>query len=796
MYLLIDNYDSFTYNLRALFAELGCDVRVVYNDRVDESRLERGIHDGTLEGLIISPGPKSPEESGLCRRALARARGHVPVLGVCLGHQIVATAFGATVKRGARPVHGVVSALEHDGKGLFEGLPPRFDVTRYHSLVVSDEGLPACLRVDARSHDGAIMALSHIREPIFGLQFHPEAALTQHGRALAANFVRICDACRDARGRTEKRAAVPEAERRRAAGMRDQADGSEASSPRPRCAASLPIEPASADAGAAGGESARPRQPAPPTRPRIALAPGETRIGRTVIRTLAGALPLSDVFDALAHLPSAVFLDTATNNEDAFSIAAIRPYLVLEDRDGVCLRDGTPCARPFLDELRAAHRLQAADNPTDLPLIGGFAGYLSYDFGRRLAGLPSRPARDATLPDARMAAYDALLVEDRRAGTLHLIAHGRLQPAHATLDELESIVRAARPSAPPARTGDIAAHASPAGRASYRRAIARIVDYAARGHVYVANMTRTLRVESPADPYDVYRALRVRNPAPYAAYLNYDDARIACSSPERFIRVRGRGVETRPIKGTRPRGATTGEDRRLRAELAASAKERSELLMVTDLERNDLNRVCEPGSVDATRLFSVEDYATVFQLVSDVQGRLARGRDVFDLISAAFPGGSITGAPKRRAMEILDELECGARGLYTGSIGYLADNGDCDLNIVIRTAVEHDGVFSLGTGGGITCESDADAEFDETLLKARALLAAIADAEQAGLRTGAWRRTRRRDAESAGAKAARPGEPEPHARGGAAGPNPAPQDRDAQAGASARIPDTTEGNMR
>ena len=259
----------------------------------------------------------------------------------------------------------------------------------------------------------------------------------------------------------------------------------------------------------------------------------------------------------------------------------------------------------------------------------------------------------------------------------------------------------------------------------YKAAVDRMIRYIIEGDIYIANMTQRLDVMSDREPLAVFEHLRTHNPSPFGGYLDCGDHQIICASPERFLRLRDGVVETRPIKGTRKRGETPEEDEALRRELEQSEKDKSELLMIVDLERNDLNRVCRPGSVEVTELFTVETYATVFHLVSNIRGELAQGRDVTDLLRAAFPGGSITGAPKYRAMEIIDELEHGKRGLYTGSIGYLTLDGNCDLNIVIRTALHRDGRYHLGVGGGITSESDLEFEYEETLQKAKAVLEAL-----------------------------------------------------------------------
>ncbi len=252
-----------------------------------------------------------------------------------------------------------------------------------------------------------------------------------------------------------------------------------------------------------------------------------------------------------------------------------------------------------------------------------------------------------------------------------------------------------------------------------------MIDYITEGDIYIMNMTRQLAVRSRRSPYQVFRALRRNNPSPFGGYFQYGDFQVVCASPERFLQMRGGHVVTRPIKGTRKRGENPQEDARLRKELWESEKDRSELLMIVDLERNDLNRVCVPGSVKVTELFQIEEYATVFHLSANVEGELAPGKNVMDLIEAAFPGGSITGAPKLRAMEIIDELEHGRRNLYTGSMGYLTLDGECDFNIVIRTALYQDGVYHLGVGGGITCESERGFEYEETQQKAKAVLEAM-----------------------------------------------------------------------
>jgi len=275
-------------------------------------------------------------------------------------------------------------------------------------------------------------------------------------------------------------------------------------------------------------------------------------------------------------------------------------------------------------------------------------------------------------------------------------------------------------SSPPLRV------ASNFTREAYLAAIRRAKEHIAAGDIYQVNLSQRLSAPLATTPFDLYRRLTRTNPAPFSAYFETPEAAIVSCSPERFLQVRGREVETRPIKGTRPRGETPAEDARLAAELLASEKDRAENVMIVDLERNDLGRVCEYGSVHAPELFAVESYATVHHLVSTVRGRLHPNANAVDCLRASFPGGSITGAPKVRSMEIIEELEPTRRGVYTGAIGYLCFSGDMDLNIVIRTLVVKDGVAHFQVGGGLVADSDPDAEYQETIDKAQALASGLA----------------------------------------------------------------------
>ncbi|MGN0334598.1 MAG: aminodeoxychorismate synthase component I [Lachnospiraceae bacterium] len=449
---------------------------------------------------------------------------------------------------------------------------------------------------------------------------------------------------------------------------------------------------------------------------------------KTMIRRLSVYKEAADIFEIYKEREMAVFLDSALENDlGQYSVIGLFPYMVLKEEEGICYRNGIPLEISFEKEMNRQMKEQYEENPTNLPLTAGAIGYFSYDYGRKFEDIRSRHPKKITMPEALFAFYDVLIIEDKKQKVIYLTARGETGDREKILDGVEEEILRCGTARKPEKHGKTAEFCPNFEKEEYKQTVGRMISYIVEGDIYIANMTQQLNVKSRKEPYEVYRYLRTHNPAPFAGYFNYGDFQIVSASPERFLQVKDGMIETRPIKGTRKRGKTPEEDAALKQELKDSSKDRSELLMIVDLERNDLNHVCDPGTVKVTEHFAVETYATVFHLVTTIVGKMKKDLQIMDLIQAAFPGGSITGAPKIRAMEIIDELEHDRRGLYTGSMGFLALDGSCDLNIVIRTAVYQNGVYHLGVGGGITCESELEFEYEETLQKAKAVLEAICE---------------------------------------------------------------------
>ncbi|MEU6255956.1 aminodeoxychorismate synthase component I [Streptomyces sp. NPDC047043] len=701
--LLIDNYDSYTYNLFQLIAEVnGEEPVVVLNDA--DGIPDLGEYLAEFDNVVVSPGPGHPAEPrdfGISAAVLAEST--IPVLGVCLGHQGIALGEQGVVAPAPEPRHGHLSAVRHDGRDLFRGLPQDFTAVRYHSLAVH-EPLPESLEATAWSEDGVLMGLRHRSRPLWGVQFHPESVLTEYGHLMLVNF-RNLTAERARRTRTKNTAVTPDA-------------------------AAIPVSRTAA--------IPRPRRAAPAY--------------RLHTRRIAGAVDAEAAFTRMYGASRRAFwLDSALVEEglSRFSFfgddsGPLAEFVRYDVESGRCEieRAGRPprkVAASVFDYLRRQltnRRVDATGLPFDF--TGGYVGYFGYGM-KADCGSPNRHSSE--IPDACWLFADRLIAVDHLKGFTYAVclAEDTAQAAREAEDWLDgalaqlSFVSAAREQSPQPSQAvqsepDLGA-AEPwlvRDRATYLADIEACQRELRAGTSYEVCLTNAARLPSPPDAYDFYRVLRRVNPAPYAAFLRFGDVDVAGSSPERFLRITRDGVaEARPIKGTAPRGSGPEEDARLRDALAADAKTRAENLMIVDLLRNDLGRVCRTGSVRVSRLMATETYATVHQLVSTVEGRLREGTDAVECVRACFPGGSMTGAPKLRTMEIIDSLETEARGVYSGALGYLGCSGGADLNIVIRTGVFADGLMQLGAGGAIVLDSDPVAEYDEMLLKTAAQMRAL-----------------------------------------------------------------------
>lgn len=670
--LIIDNYDSFTWNLAQYIAEVnGVAPRVIRNDEYTWEEIEKL---GAFDNVVISPGPGSVENDAdfhVSRQVIARSP--APLLGVCLGHQGIAHSYGGEIRHAPQPMHGRLSLVWHSGDPLFRDIPAPFQVVRYHSLVAASP-LPHSLRAIAVAEDGLIMALRHRERPIWGVQFHPESILTECGLQLMRNFRDLTYA---AGGRRIFPSAALSAERPAMHGPQRQVQW----------------------------------------------------------REIATPLSSEDLFVGLFGAePRAFWLDSALVAQGAsrFSFmgaVSTEPGTVRQCKINPGDADSLAQADRLLDELEAELAGETVGGER-LPFEfrGGWVGFFGYEMKAVCGGAAAHSGR---YPDALWLRVERFVAVDHLERRVFLTATCEAHESEAAARWLDAQARRITElaPAPPAPLGESTQPLRlewDKTRTEYLSNIAKCKRAIVDGESYEICLTNQLTIHCDVDGLRLHRILRNANPAPFAAYLRLDDIEIVSASPERFLQVDASGmIEAKPIKGTCQRDAAAARDARLAEELRCSEKNRAENLMIVDLLRNDLSRVAEWGSVAAPRLMYVESYATVHQLLSTVTARLRSDCSLIDLVRSAFPGGSITGAPKIRTMHLIDGLEKRARGVYCGSIGYLGYNRVADLSIAIRTLVVEDGRVTLGVGGAITHLSDAADEFAEIVLKARALMRAV-----------------------------------------------------------------------
>jgi len=670
--LLVDNYDSFTFNLyQALAAVLDTPPIVVANDAHYASVM-------TLEfdGVVISPGPGRPSVSrdfGICSRLIEDLE--IPILGVCLGHQGIGEAFGASVDYAPEPMHGRASLITHHGDVLFTNIPTPFEAVRYHSLLLTN--LPPELEVIAETDDGLVMGLRHRERPIWGVQFHPESIGTPSGSQLLSNFIRYVAA--DAAARDPRPIRVRH------------------------------------------GSQQEPEF--------------EAHHWSTHIERLKGWCDPESLFiERFGSSETAFWLDSTRIDDGlarySFMGDATGPHAESLTYDLVSrmISHRTPTGETtvrtgFFEYFeRQLERSQAPSLDADTPFQGGWVGYLGYELKGECGG--SR-RHDSALPDAALILCDRCIVFDHHRHEMYAVTAGPDEPLDLSwLGELQEVCDTLDQ---PTRLGPKEINrfrlARPASR--YLKDIQQCLNLIRDGETYEVCLTTYLIGEPVAEPLNVYRHLRHENAVPFGAYLRFGDLHLASISPERFVQVTSSGcVEAKPIKGTAARGKTPSEDDIARGALAASEKDRAENLMIVDLLRNDLGRECEIGSVHVPTLMAVESYG-VHQLVSTVRGKLASDSAPIRLLRAAFPGGSMTGAPKRRTMEIIDQLEGESRGPYAGALGYFSLDGALDMSIVIRTAVMTPEETRIGVGGAIVSLSEPRAELEEIILKGSTVTAAF-----------------------------------------------------------------------
>ncbi|URN41538.1 aminodeoxychorismate synthase component I [Peptoniphilus genitalis] len=651
--LIIDNYDSYTYNLYQLIGKVsGLEPIVIKNDEMTYDE----ILNLNFDNVIISPGPGSPDKKkdfGICKDIIEKL--NKPILGICLGHQGIYYCHGGEVVRAEEPMHGRQSSVNHNGKGLFKGIKNNFIVTRYHSLTCQDQELDD-IEIDARTPEGIVMGISHKTKPIYGLQFHPESIASECGEELINNFINIT---RDFYNKNQLAYEIIEKD-----------------------------------------------------------------------------FDTSELYEKLyAYDDRTLWLDSSKVEEglSRFSIFGLqgkkRGHTIKYDVDKklvektfVASQEKEIFEENIFDFLKANRPRWDYDETLPFDFQLGYIGYFGYELKKDTENVSNK--HSYSYPDAYLKYCDRALVYDHLEKKLYLLSYGDDLDWKEDIKKILDVDLEIKKEREEKRKFPKLKFVK--DKKTYTEDILKIKELICAGETYEVCLTNRLDIFDKIDGKKYYMELRDKSPGQYSAFLPLDELKIASSSMERFLRVdKDKIVSTKPIKGTIKRGESKAEDESLIEELRSEEKTKSENLMIVDLLRNDLGKFCEIGSVEVPKLMDVETYKTLHQLVTTVSGKIREDVDIIEVLEKTFPGGSMTGAPKKRTLEIIDELETYPRGVYSGTIGYISNNSTMDFNIVIRTALIEEDKATIGVGGAIILLSDEEEEFDEIVLKAKGSLLAL-----------------------------------------------------------------------
>ncbi|KMT12615.1 hypothetical protein BVRB_5g098530 isoform B [Beta vulgaris subsp. vulgaris] len=763
--LLIDNYDSYTFNIYQELSVINKVPPVVV--RNDEWTWEEAYYylyeEKAFDNIVISPGPGSPmcaADIGLCLHLLLECR-DIPILGVCLGHQALGYVHGAQIVHATQPVHGRLSEIEHDGSRLFDNIPSGrnsgFKVVRYHSLVVDEDTLPKelvptawtcsdgsslrCFEENCVQSEKVLMGVRHVSRPHYGLQFHPESVATNYGRQMFMNFRDLTD---------------------------DYWQGWGASSSNRK----LNVHPLRSlirssfvnKGNCVSHSSISNLYDVSRRNMRVQHLKLRWKKLDSLANKVGGARNIFSKLFGKCNADETFWLDSSSieKGRARFSFMGKKggslwkqlTFKLSDQRNGgqlsIANAEGNVTSMylengflDFLDkELESIHCDGEDYQGLPFDFCGGYIGYIGYNLKVECGSASN--GHKSSAPDACLFFVDNFVAIDHNNGDVYILSlrdkssteQSWIDDVQLKLLNLESSatkISKERHTGSPVFSPLEAGFISEKSRDQYIQDVEKCLRYIKDGESYELCLTTQMRKNiDEINPLNLYLRLREENPAPYAAWLNFpkENLCICCSSPERFLQLDRDGIlEAKPIKGTISRGSTPERDEQLKLQLQYSEKDQAENLMIVDLLRNDLGQVCDAGSVHVPNLMDVESYATVHTMVSTIRGKKREDVSPVNCVRSAFPGGSMTGAPKLRSMEILDSLESCSRGIYSGSIGYFSINRTFDLNIVIRTVVIHNGEASIGAGGAIVALSKPEDEYEEMILKTRASTRTIVECQ-------------------------------------------------------------------
>ncbi|WP_027421960.1 chorismate-binding protein [Lachnobacterium bovis] len=690
--LLIDNYDSFTFNVYQYLRELQYDVICVRNDKITLEEIEQM----DLGAIFISPGPGNPQSAGICLEVVKKFAGEIPMFGICLGHQIIGEAFGGKVIHANQLFHGKTSKIISKGLGVFSDFPSEFIATRYHSLIVEKDSLPDCFEVTCETEDGEIMGIVHKEYEIEGVQFHPESIMTQSGLKMLENFLNRINLKKETVGTHNQNTICYEALKEiHELGIKQYAKkeslktdfinvfkalrkrfGTES------CCLFDSVKGPEIDCGNSY----------------IGLFPElEIIVDNHKMKILSDSKYLKEKFEIN-------FREIFDNERQEYNL-------------------GERCFSDIFLIISAMFKEEKVHD-FESNFTNGLMGVFSYEYLHYIEKIADKNKRVLNFPDIHLKYYSHIIEYNPKNNEILIINNILPTQKYKDIDIIQIVNDYLKESnnENAVETGKIEFLHSNIEEREYYQKVKKAKEYIKDGDIFQIQLGRRLHIKQKINPFSIYEKLRAVNPSPYMFYWEDKAYQLISNSPELQLRVENGNVIIRPIAGTsKGKGKSKVEAEFLRKDLENNPKEQAEHIMLVDLARNDIGRVADAGSVKVTTLMKSEEFSHVFHLISSVEGKVSKNINTMKLFESTFPAGTLTGAPKVRAMEIINELENEERGPYGGATGFFEFNGNIVSSITIRTILRKEDDLYLHASAGIVADSKDYLEWQEIQHKTEAI---------------------------------------------------------------------------
>lgn len=697
--LLIDNFDSFTFNIYQYLKEMGVEVVCFRNNEVSCEKIKKL----QIDSIFISPGPGRPIDAGNCIDIVKTFAGQIPIFGICLGLQIIGEAFGGKIIKASQLVHGKVSKITSLKKGVLHTLPSEFQATRYHSLIVDRQTLPTCFEVTCENDSKEIMGLKHKVYNIEGVQFHPESIMTKHGKRMIQNFLERIR-------QTPDKLNVPKIDFDKTSFSKTVYTFSDkkfqvlrVSQKSEKLSISKPFFKLFESIQSAFGKN------------KSCILDSVKGPKVDCNGSYIGLFPEFEILIKNRKM----FIET--ENHEVIDIFINNFHSIYHKEEDCFYLDNLKFSDifPIITATFSVER----DTDSDIDFSVGLIGFFSYEYLYYLENVKRTKSNVLDMPDVHLIFYSTIIQMQEKGNEVTIVLNNLSGAPHREISILHSILESSIDAGESKSESHITAQKhSNVTKQSFCQKVRKAKHYIEEGDIFQVQIGRRITLNEKIDPLSIYKKLRLLNPSPYMFFWGCKNYQLISNSPELQLKVQNGDVLIRPIAGTsQGKGKTKEEAEALMRELANSEKERAEHIMLVDLARNDIGRVAIPGTVRVSQLMEVEEFSHVFHLVSSVEAKISDEVSSMKLFESTFPAGTLTGAPKVRAMEIISELEEEERGPYGGVFGFFEFNGNILSTIIIRTILYKNEMIYLQSAAGIVADSTEEREWNELQHKTEAI---------------------------------------------------------------------------